>query len=309
MSIDASRRFYEALRLQFVIGAADIERVVAWSRRLLEAEREAGDGGLDPWAAHAARMKRLEQDLDARPRTAPATPLDRVTAELCRVEADLWVAGQRGAAVDAALPARRLQLAKQGHDQARAAFEQGAELEPVYQASIRWLEAARDQDEGGYGKALEAHLDRVHRLHGLARTRATKGGLRRRSDLPTAELFRWEAEVYLHDARGGEHDRRRKAFLDHWVEQATNAHDLLSTELRQGQADVERVAVGSLRLLDAERARGPALNACEAHLSRVQRLEKELRKLEDAGLGLSLGAVEWFREDAERKVARARAGP
>lgn len=303
MSVEASRRFYEALRLQFVIGAADLERVVAWSRRLLEAEREAGssDDRAEPWAAHAARMRRLEQDLDARPRTAPATALDRVTAELCRVEAELWLAGQRGAAVEAGLPARRVALAKQGHDAARAAFEQGAELEAVYQASIRWLEAERDQDERGYGKALEAHLDRVHRLHGLAR-RVT---LRRRSDLPTAELFRWEAEVYLHDARGGEHDRRRKAFLDHWVEQATNAHDLLGQELRAGQCDVERVAVGSLRLLDAERARGPAPNACEAHLSRVQRLEKELRRLEDAGL--SLGAVEWFREDAERRVARARA--
>lgn len=307
--LDATQRFYEALRLQFLIGAADVERVYAWSRRLLDVEREV-DEGAAPFERHLARMQRLQQDLDARPRTAPATEGDREAAGYFVAEATLWDAGARGNTVPEATWTERIQLARARFLASEAAFDRGEEpVEGAYLWSARWQQAERDLAATRELTLLEAHLSRVLRLEGSARARAVRRALPRASDLAAAEFFRWEAEYYVLMGRTGglSDERRRKAFTDAWGDAAVNAYDAAVAEFRARQADVEHVYLWSLRRFDAERVRGPDAAACDAHLQRVQRLERELRGREDYGLGLALGALECFRLDAEQRAARARA--
>lgn len=307
--LDATQRFYEALRLQFVIGAADVERVYAWSRRLLEVERGVYEGS-GPFERHLSRMRRLTQDLDARPRTATPTDADREAAECFLLEASLWDAGARGVDVEPDTWQRRIQLARARHVAALAAFEKGeGGVEAPYLWSARWQQAERDRDAVHEQKQLEAHLQRVLKVEGAARTRAKRKALPRASELISAEFFRWEAEYYVLMSRGPgfEDDRRRKAFTDTWGDSAVNAFEAALTDFRARQADVDHVQLWSLRRFDAERVRGPDPSACEAHLARLQRLERELRARDDYGLGLALGALEVFRLDAEARLARARA--
>lgn len=310
--VDVTQRFYEALRLQFLIGAVKIERVVSWAKKVLEVEREAGVG--DPWAQHELRAKRLSTDLDGRPRTAPPTPYDRLVAEYVALEAGLWVAGQQGKEVPAERVERRGALARELFSTTISALERGGPIGPgdpdpveaPYLASIRWLEADRDEDERRYVQALERHLERALRLEGAARVRSGKGTLARPSALPVAESFRWEAEVYVASSKSGGASGRRKAFLDHWVEAASVAHETTLGEFRERKADVEDVHLASLRLFDAERARGSDLRSHEALLARTQRLERELRQRDDCPLGLAPGALECFKLDAEARLAKAR---
>ncbi|MCO5166865.1 MAG: hypothetical protein M9894_10925 [Planctomycetes bacterium] len=307
--LDETQRFYEALRLQFVIGAADAERVYAWSRRLLEVERGLYDGA-GPYERHLGRIKRLERDLDARPRGAAATEADRGAVEFFLLEAALWDAGARAETVEPEVWTRRIAAARRRHKEAQAALEAGqGQAEGAYRWSTRLQQAERDLDAARDRALLQAHLDRVLRLEGAARARALRGGLARPSDLPAAEFFRWEAEFYVLVSKepGMGDDRRRKAFTDAWGDAATNAFEAALGEFRAGEADVEHVHLWSLRRFDAERVRGPDAAACEAHLARVQRLERDLRARDDYGLGLALGALECFRLDAQARVARARA--
>ncbi|MBX3471653.1 MAG: hypothetical protein KF878_32765 [Planctomycetes bacterium] len=310
--LDETQRFYEALRLQYVIGAADGERVYAWSRRLLEVERGLYDGA-GPYERHLARMQRLAKDQDARPRTATPTAADRGAVEFFLLEASLWDAGARAETVEPEVWTRRIGAARRLHKEAQAALEAGeGEAERAYRWSTRLQQAERDLDAANDRALLKAHLDRVLRLEGAARARALRGGAARPSDLAAAEFFRWEAEYYVLVSSGpglGD-ERRRKAFTDTWGDAATNAYDAAMGEFRGRRADVEHVHLWSLRRFDAERVRGPDAAACEAHLERVQRLERELRSRDDYGLGLALGALECFRLDAQARVARARAaGP
>lgn len=306
--LDATQRFYEALRLQFVIGAADVERVYAWSRQLLEAEREVYDGP-GPFERHLARVQRMQRDLDARPRTAAATEGDRAGVACFLAEAMLWDAGARGNTTPEETWTLRIDLARERFLAAEVAFDRGeAPVEAAYQWSARWQQAERDLAATRDVALLEAHLSRVLRLEGSARSRAVRRTLTRPSDLAAVEFFRWEAEFYvLMSKAGGLSDRRRKAFTDTWGDAAINAYDAALVDFRAREADVEHVHLWSLRRFDAERVRGPDPAACEAHLARVQRLERELRGREDYGLGLALGALECFRHDAEARVARARA--
>lgn len=306
--LDATQRFYEALRLQFVIGAADVERVHAWSRRLLDVEREVYEGA-GPFERHLARMQRLERDLAARPRTAPPTDGDRASAAYFLAEATLWDAGARGHTVPDATWTERIELARARFLACEAAFDRGeAPVEDAYQWSARWQQAERDLAATRESKLLEAHLSRVLRLEGSARARAVRRTLARASDLSAVEFFRWEAEFYVLMCKGGglSDERRRKAFTDTWGDAAVNAYEAALADFRARSVDVEHVHLWSLRRFDAERVRGPDPAACEAHLQRVQRLERELRGREDYGLGLALGALECFRLDAELRVARAR---
>ncbi len=307
--LDATQRFYEALRLQFVIGAADVERVQAWSRRLLEAEREVY-AGAGPFERHLGRMQRLERDLDARPRTASATQDDREAVAYFLAEATLWDAGARGNTVPEATWTERIALARARFIATEAAFDRGdGGVEAPYQWSARWQQAERDLAATRELKLLEAHLTRVLRLEGSARARAVRRTLSRASDLSAVEFFRWEAEFYVLMGKGDglSDDRRRKAFTDTWGDAAVNAYEAALADFRARAVDVEHVHLWSLRRFDAERVRGPDPAACDAHLARVQRLERELRGREDYGLGLALGALECFRLDAEERAARARA--
>src|SRR5688572_17662112 len=122
--LDATQRFYEALRLQFVIGAADIERLYAWSRRLLEIEREALSER-QAFDKNLARMKRVALDLDARPRTATATSGDREAVEYFTIEASLWDAGARGDTVPVTDWDQRIALARARFEATATAFDRG----------------------------------------------------------------------------------------------------------------------------------------------------------------------------------------
>lgn len=305
--LDATQRFYEALRLQFVIGAADLERLYAWSRRLLEVEREVL-GDRPAFERNLARMKRVGMDLGARPRTVTATAGDREAVEFFTIEATLWDAGARGDTVPIADWDQRIALAKARFEAAATAFQGGeTSIEAPYLWSARWQQSERDRFVKRDLPLLEQHLQRILRVEATARTRAQKR-LSRPLEPPAAEFFRWEAEYYVlmnRDA-GLKDERRRKAFTDAWGDAAVNVWEAALGEFRARQLDVEAVHLWSLRRFDAERVRGPDSSACEAHLARLQRLERELRSREDYGLGLALGAMECFRLDAEERVARAR---
>lgn len=307
--LDATQRFYEALRLQFVIGAADVERLYGWARRLLDLDREA-TAGPAPFERHRGRMQRAARDLDSRPRSAAATEADRQAVDCFLAEAELWAAGANGEGVEEEVWARRLDQARELFERWRAAFEQGtASVELPYLWSTRWQQAARDRDPERATKTLEQHLERSCRLEATATLRAQKGGLARPSDGPAAEFFRWEAEYYALAAKGERvEERRRKAFIDAWGDAAVGAYDATLAELRARQADVERACLWSLRRFDAERVRGPDTSACEAHQQRLQRVEKELRARDDFGLGLVAPTLEWFRADAATRLERARLG-
>jgi hypothetical protein len=129
--LDAATRFYGALRTQVLIGAADADRARAWSQRVLEADRLV-DPDAGPYERHLQRMERLVVDLEARPRTARAGELERGAAEFAVVEAKLWVAGAKGASVEATLFERRGALAREMHRAAQKAFELGeVDVEPA----------------------------------------------------------------------------------------------------------------------------------------------------------------------------------
>ena len=189
------------------------------------------------------------------------------------------------------------------------AFDRGeGSIEAAYLWSTRWQQAERDRFLKRDLPLLEAHLQRILRVEDSARTRKQrKQG--RPLELPAAEFFRWEAEYYvlMNREAGLKDERRRKAFTDAWGDAAVNVWETVMTEFRARHADVELVHLWSLRRFDAERVRGPDPSACDAHLQRMQRLERELRSRDDYGLGLALGAIECFRLDAEDRVARARA--
>jgi hypothetical protein len=300
--LDAHQRFYEALRLQFVIGAADVEKLYGWARRLLDVDRET-TAGAPPYERHRARMQRAAKDLDSRPRSAAATEADRLAVDCFLAEAELWAAGAKGEGVDDDVWARRVDHAKALFERWRATFVQGgASIELPYLWSTRWQQAARDREPSHAIKTLEQHLDRTLKLDGAARTK-------RPSDAAAATFFRWEAEYYVLAAKGERlaDERRRKAFIDAWGDAAVGAWDATLGEFRARQTDVERVCLWSLRRFDAERVRGPDTSACEAHQQRLQRLEKELRARDDYGLGLALPTLELFRDDAAVRLERARA--
>ncbi len=304
--LDAIQRFVEVLRLQLLTGAASTQRFAEWALRLLTVEREQGAPG-DPWARHLARMEGLARDLGARPRTCPAGPDDLALAEFLRLEAAGWAAVARGDPAPEGALARRLELARGLWRDAAAAFEAGAgELEAPYLASARLLATEREADPEAGAAALARHLERVLRLEAAAR-RLVRAAPGRSDELAAATCFRWEAEAYAHLARGGAaDDARGRAMVKAWFDAAGTCFERARQAWRRGALDVERVHLWSLRQFDVERLRGERA-ACEAHLARVQRLERELRDGDPCPLGLTLGALECLRRDALARVARCRA--
>jgi hypothetical protein len=98
--VEAARRTYLGLERNFREGRpALVEPVYRWSRRLLDAEREASDqkeAQLAAYQAHLQRMRGLERITRDRFRDR-LTIIEEVDAtEYYRLEASLWLERARG---------------------------------------------------------------------------------------------------------------------------------------------------------------------------------------------------------------------
>ena len=96
--VAAARRTYELLtkQMQVRVGkGADVESLCLWSRRWLEAEREAAADKtkvVSALEAHLARMRELEINLKNLIRAKLAAPGDAAPVEFYRLEAEIWLA-------------------------------------------------------------------------------------------------------------------------------------------------------------------------------------------------------------------------
>ena len=97
--LDAVRRVHQLkaeMRKRGEAGVAEVpEQDYVWSRRLLEAERDAGGkmhDDHDALDAHLDRMKQLEALVKQSHRVGEASALHVAAAEYYRLEAEFWLA-------------------------------------------------------------------------------------------------------------------------------------------------------------------------------------------------------------------------
>ena len=89
----AAKAFANALS-RFEVGSANVEDVARWSLRWLDASLDGATGRVvtTALAAHAARMKDLDDKAIAASNTGRTYAADADAATYYRLEADLWVA-------------------------------------------------------------------------------------------------------------------------------------------------------------------------------------------------------------------------
>jgi hypothetical protein len=300
--VEAGRRFCEAMRLQVLTGAAELDRLYYWSFRCLDAER-GGEAPQAAYEAHLARMRRLLDDLSPRIAATLARADEETQARFFVREAEYWLELTRGGELE---PAREALLAA-----AQAAWEgcrdrfraDGKGLEAASLASVRLLQAGRDAGRPERG-CYEAHLERILELDRELRRRE-RGGPLPPIEVVTGEYFRWEAE-YMHALVAPKRGRSPEAFAERRYAAAREAYRSLRAGFRPGEGTSERMYLWSLRWLRSqrdlaeERGQPPQERATLAeHLERLAGFRNMLRAELPPGVAFDLGALDFFVQEAD----------
>ena len=97
---DAGGKAFDMAWLYYSENRVDSEKVYRWSRRLLEAQRDALDnnpGHVTACEAHLERIKKLEAKIRKIRRIGFGDSLDVVEVDYYRKEADFWLANAKAA--------------------------------------------------------------------------------------------------------------------------------------------------------------------------------------------------------------------
>jgi hypothetical protein len=183
--LEAARTAYEGHWARYEVGRGPEDVVHLWSRRWLQAQLDLSDRKADRDAALTSYQQRLKK-----------------TDEIAR--ARLVLGNAVVFSID--LPAHednplQVKTRREQFEAAWKAYENGqASEEQVCLESVRWLmyqHLARATIQGIDPRAeLQAHLDRVRQVEGIARARF-EAGKTAVMDYQTATFFRLQAEEWL----------------------------------------------------------------------------------------------------------------
>ncbi|HLN28925.1 MAG TPA: hypothetical protein VK395_14355 [Gemmataceae bacterium] len=97
--VTAARKAYEETALLYrEARTRDVDRIYLWSRRWLDAQRDAAKGKADEEAAYAGhwnRMKAVEDSVKNRLRSGAAAAIEVPAVEFYRLEAEIWLSQAR----------------------------------------------------------------------------------------------------------------------------------------------------------------------------------------------------------------------
>jgi RNA polymerase sigma factor (sigma-70 family) len=184
--LDAARTAYEGHWLRYKEGVDREETVHLWSRRWLQAQLDLSGKKTDRDAALAAYQDRLKK-----------------TDEIARARLVLGNSpeNERDRLFDARTGKKKFEDEQEHFEATWKAYEnRQASEEQLCLASVRWLmdrHRARKLIQGIDPKAeLQAHLERVQKVEGIARSRF-EAGMTTNMDYKTATFFRLQAEEWL----------------------------------------------------------------------------------------------------------------
>ena len=208
---EAAQGAWEGCRARFKADGKGLEAACLASVRLLQAGRDAGRPERGCYEAHLERVLELDRELRRHERTGALGPVDLMTGEYFRWEAEYMhalVAPKRGRSPEA-FAERRYAAAREAYKRLRAAFVPGeGTSERMYLWSLRWLRAQRDlAEERGTPPRERAtmaeHLERMAGFRNMLRSELPPGVA---FDLGALDFFVQEAEAWLADlpAEAGE---------------------------------------------------------------------------------------------------------
>src|SRR5581483_10695487 len=94
----AAKAYEETVLLYREARSRDLDRIYLWSKRWLDAQRDANSGKAEQQAAfdaHWKRMKQLQELIDNRMRSGVGAAVEVAQVEFYRLEAELWLTRAR----------------------------------------------------------------------------------------------------------------------------------------------------------------------------------------------------------------------